>query len=325
MLRELFLSAQDRISRVFRASPELELNDRSKLVLMSDSHRGNGDWADTFADNRNIFYAALHDYDRKKYTYIELGDGDELWENRRFSDIVSNYRDIFCLLSQFDLDHRLCLMYGNHDIVKREPGFFRRHFTRFRSRNGKEAPLFTGLQPLEGLILRYAETGDRIFLLHGHQADLMSGPLWRLSRFLVRYLWKPLESLGVNDPTSTSKNRKRKSRVEKRLMQWAKREKTLVISGHTHHAVFPEPGMPLYFNDGCCVQRRSITAIEIAFGEILLVRWGYQTKQDGTLFVAREVLAGPRKLREYFDRAEEQSVTSGPVGYWEQLSCPGKV
>lgn len=325
MTGEFFPTAQNRISRAFRASPELVLDDTSKLVLMSDCHRGNGDWADTFADNRNIYCAALRDYNRRRFTYIELGDGDELWENKRFSDIVSTYRDIFCLLSRFDADHRLFLLYGNHDIVKREPEFFREHFTAFRSGNGKWAPLFPELEPLEGLILRYAVTEDRIFLLHGHQADPMGGPLWKVSRFLVRYLWKPLESLGVNDHTSTSRNRRRTNRVEKQLMRWAGREKLLVIAGHTHHPVFPEPGMPLYFNDGSCVQRRAITAIEIVRGEIALVRWGYDTRRDGTLFVAREVLAGPRKLREYFDREGEQPVSSGPVGYWEQLRCSGKV
>jgi UDP-2,3-diacylglucosamine pyrophosphatase LpxH len=288
---------------------------------MSDCHRGTGDRADAFADNRNICCAALRDYQRRRFTYIELGDGDELWENKRFSDIVSAYRDVFCLLSRFDADHRLRLLYGNHDIVKREPNYFRRHFNAFYSKNGKQLPLFSNLEPLEGLILRYGATENRIFLLHGHQADLMSGPLWRLSRFLVRYLWKPLESLGVNDPTSTSKNKKRKNRVEKQLIQWAAREKLMVISGHTHHPVFPEPGMPLYFNDGSCVQRRTVTAIEIVYGDILLVRWGYETREDGTLFVAREILAGPRKLREYFDQADLQSAPTGPIGYCEQLRC----
>jgi hypothetical protein len=31
------------------------------------------------------------------------------------------------------------------------------------------------------------------------------------------------------------------------------------------------------------------------------VKWNVKTKEDGTLFIGREVLAGPRKLADYFN------------------------
>ena len=43
--------------------------------------------------------SALNYY--KGFTYIEVGDGDELWENRSFSAIVETYRDIFLLLAKY--------------------------------------------------------------------------------------------------------------------------------------------------------------------------------------------------------------------------------
>ena len=84
------------------------------------------------------------------------------------------------------------------------------------------------------------------------------------------------------------------------MIEWAKKEKQMLIAGHTHKPVFPEPSEPLYFNDGCCIHPRCITAIEILDGNIMLVKWNIQTKNDGTLFVGREVLAGPTKLTDYF-------------------------
>ena len=65
----------------------LPIDKRSRIVLMSDCHRGVGNWGDNFLKNRSIYAAALAYYYQKDYTYIELGDGDELWENRSFEAI----------------------------------------------------------------------------------------------------------------------------------------------------------------------------------------------------------------------------------------------
>lgn len=143
-------------------------------------------------------------------------------------------------------------------------------------------------------------TNQKILLIHGHQASFLDYEMWRLSRFLVRYLWGPLESFGVNDPTSTAKNYNKKDVVERKLTEWVTREKHMLIAGHTHRPMFPEVGEPLYFNDGSSVHLRCITGIEIADGNITLVKWNIKTNNDGTLFIGREVLAGPRELKDYF-------------------------
>jgi len=286
--------------RAFRAAPEIPFDDSSKIVMMSDCHRGDGSRADAFAGNQDLFCAALCDYYEKQYTYIELGDGDELWENERICDIISTYPTAFELLSRFYRSGRLYFLYGNHDMEKRKPGFYARKVVLFDEKEKRDVPLFPDINVYEGLTLRHTVTKDRIFLLHGHQADLLNGPLWRVSRFLVRYVWRPLELLGVGDPTSAAQNHRRKSTVERRLVRWAKKEKRMLIAGHTHRPVFPEPGAPLYFNDGSCVCPHSVTALEIKDGQISLVSWSNQSKSDGTVCVGRDVLAGPRKLSDYF-------------------------
>ena len=113
-------------------------------------------------------------------------------------------------------------------------------------------------------------------------------------------MWRPLNIFGIKDPTSTAKNYKKKERVEKKLTQWVKREKRMMISGHTHRPMFPEPGEPPYFNGGSCVYPQDITGIEIAEGSITLVKWSVQTELTGQLFIKRDIITGPVKLKEYF-------------------------
>jgi hypothetical protein len=40
---------------------------------------------------------------------------------------------------------------------------------------------------------------------------------WRINRFLVRILWKPLQVWGIKDPTSTAKNYVELIKVERRI------------------------------------------------------------------------------------------------------------
>ena len=62
----------------------------------------------------------------------------------------------------------------------------------------------------EGIILENEYNNkQRIFLIHGHQGDLINDRLWKLGRFLVRYIWKPLEIWGLNNSTRAAKNYKK--------------------------------------------------------------------------------------------------------------------
>ncbi|HZK84518.1 MAG TPA: metallophosphoesterase family protein [Desulfosporosinus sp.] len=289
-----------RISKVFESAEEIPYDDSSRIILMSDVHRGDGGWADDFSKNQNLYFAALTHYYNENYTYIELGDGDELWKNKKLSDVIYAHSDAFWLLSKFSREGRLHIIFGNHDMVKREDKFVKNSmYQYFDEQKQKYIPLFENIKLHEGLVLRHRVTDQKILLIHGHQASFVDYEIWRLSCFLVRYLWGPLESFGVNDPTSTSKSSNKKDAVEKTLTEWVTREKHILIAGHTHRPRFPEVGEPLYFNDGSSVHPRYITGIEIADGNIKLVKWNVKTKDDGTLFIGREILAGPRELKDW--------------------------
>lgn len=293
-----------RITQVFNKAEIIPFDDNSKFVLMSDCHRGNGSSADDFVKNKLLYLTALKHYYNNKYTYIEIGDGDELWKNKKMSDIVEVHRDVFWFLSKLYKEGRLYFIYGNHDLAKQDEKYVKNNlYSYYDPREKRSIPLFKNIKIHEGLVLEHKQLGYKILLVHGHQGDFINDRFWKLGRFLVRYLWGPLSSIGINDPTSVSKDYYKKEAVERKLIEWVQKNKHMLIAGHTHRSMFPDAGEIPYFNDGSSVHPRCITAIEISKGSIELVKWNVQTKDDGSVFVGREVLAGPKSLKDYFDEA----------------------
>lgn len=262
----------NRIDRAFTAAPVLLLTPESKYVIMSDCHRGVGNTSDNFLKNEIIFHAALQSYYNEGYFYIELGDGDELWKNRHLSAIQEAYEDIFSLIRKFHDENRLCLLFGNHDLEKSCKCYN------------------DGLTYYEGVLLKDVLSGKNIHITHGHQADVFNSTLWRISRFLVRYIWKPLEMYGISNPISAANNYEVKEKTERRLNQWAINRNTVLICGHTHRAVVGSRSAP-YFNSGCCIYPGSITALEIENRKITLVKWKYKTCDDFKICISKEVLS----------------------------------
>lgn len=284
------MSWYKRISDAFEDAPSVPMDSSSRFVLMSDCHRGTGNHNDNFMKNQNVYFAALNDYFEKGYTYIELGDGDELWENRSFTRIIDIHSDVFWLLSKYNEENRLFMLYGNHDQSKRRCSYCRRHCSTYHvSGQVAETTLFPDMCYLQGLILKDMESEKDFYLIHGHQADILNDTLSFLSRFLVRYLWKPLESMGVSDPTSAARNYTKKRKIEKRLVKWACNENKVLITGHTHRPMLGSCDSP-YFNTGSCVHPRCITCIEIQDRQLTLVKWTVRTREDRTLYVAREII-----------------------------------
>jgi len=241
---------------------------------------------------------ALYYYYNEGFTYIELGDGDELMENKRFSDIRRSHSHVFWLMRKFYREKRLYLVYGNHDMERKDPRVVEDTLYRYCNEpTGKVEPLFEGIEVYEGLILRHSRTGQRIFLVHGHQGDPIHDRFWWLGRFFARHLWRHLQLLGVRDPTSPAKNSEKRSKVERELVAWVRANNQPLIAGHTHQPRFAGQGKPPYFNDGSCVHPRCITGIEIQSGQIALIKWSTTAKRDGALHIARTVLVGPKKLR----------------------------
>ncbi len=289
------MSADSRLNAAFAHAPTFPLCRSSRYVLFSDCHRGCGTNNDNFLKNQNLYFAALQHYYNRSFTYIELGDGDELWENRSFEAIKGIHNNTFWLLSRLYQEGRLIMLYGNHDIVKRKKTFVRRSCSSYLCSTSQERELFPGIIFYSGAVLKNTDWGRDVYLTHGHQADFFNSVLWRTSRFLVRYIWKPLESTGFLDPTSAAKNNTKKKKVERTLTGWAEKNDCILVTGHTHRPMLDESVS--YCNSGSCVHPRCITCMEIEQLKISLVKWTLGTHPDRTLYVAREVLSGPFYLR----------------------------
>ena len=80
-----------RLDELYRKAKKTHINEHSQIVFMSDIHRGDNSVIDEFGQNRLLYEHALQYYYSDGYTYVEIGDGDELWE-------VSDYRKIALVL-----------------------------------------------------------------------------------------------------------------------------------------------------------------------------------------------------------------------------------
>ncbi len=280
---------EKRLDKSFRDAPVIALYPHSKIVLFGDCHRGVGNTNDNFLKNRHLYSAALFHYCHKGFIYIELGDGDELWENRSFESIREIHADVYEMFSCLKKENRLYLLYGNHDCELKS----NREFPHYAGVVLKICG-FAGTAPT-GNHSRPASGCLEFYLTHGNQADFLNSTLWKLSRFLVRYVWKPLEQIGVLDPTSAAKNYGCRQRSEKRLSGWAVKHRCYLITGHTHRPVLGD-SQTRYFNTGSCVHPSCITCLEIENGAISLVKWYVEAKPDSSLFVSRETHGGPVAL-----------------------------
>lgn len=274
-----------------------ELSVNTRIVIFSDLHRGLGDWADDFMHNSLIFLNALDFYCGEGFIYIELGDGDELYENRRLSDIVRAHGNIFRLMDKLHQEKRLCYIVGNHNIQMRTQRWLEKALEEARA---QIAGLFHNLK-----IHTSAMIGEKIFLFHGHQGDFINDTCAPFGRFFVRHFWRPLQNIfGWKDPTSPAQSFKKRNKVEQGILDWARKNRMIAIAGHTHRPIFMSlnkqqnlAGMeaePYYFNCGSGIHPRCVTCLEIREMMISLVKWHIvaDPEDEKRLKVVREPLPG---------------------------------
>ena len=302
-----------RLNYLYENAKELKFDEGDNLVFISDIHRGDGTYSDSLLPNKSIYKTALSYYYRKGFTYIEVGDGDELWKSRNCNDLAYIYDDIFRLLNKFKEENRLYIIYGNHDIIKNNENFYisqYRSLKKVGENYGKGFLKFIkDIVFYEGINFKYTPVNEKFLVTHGHQADYMNSNYWMLSRFLVRYVWKFLNGLaGFRDPTSPAKNNKKGNKVDRKIEKWAMDNGKMIICGHTHNSRMPECNEPPYFNDGCCVLPYAITAIEIEGGKISLVKWNIESQESGILWVRRKIITGPNNIEDYLLWARDERI-----------------
>ena len=283
-----------------------------KFVILSDQHKGARNNADDFAYAEPNYLAALEFYNEENFTYINLGDSEDLWENL-LEPVIKHNKENFGLERKFLERNAFVKVFGNHDLYwDNDPlaGF------NLKRIYGQSVPIY------EGVILKYA-FGDKllnIFLTHGHQGDLQSDGNW-FSKWFVSNVWAPLQSYLRINPNTPAYDNQLKSKHNRMMYNWSSTQKDLaLVTGHTHQPVFaslthleqlyvklqfakelknlteieelnksiskrvgkgdrtPVFGKfkPSYFNSGCCCfSDGDITGIELENGKIRLIRWSF--------------------------------------------------
>ena len=248
--------AHGRLSQVLERAVRVSVDDGTRIVFFADCHRGDRGRSDAFARNSDLFLHALRHYYQRGFTYVEVGDGDELWQNRRFADVRRAYGRVFDLFHAFARQQRLHLIVGNHDIQRG-----------CRDRVEKD-----GLVAREGLVLEHAVNGRQVFVVHGHQADFKSDRLALLSEMAVRAL-KQVQRLGLARYANLPRDIWSQCKTDRWIREWVHARRQAVICGHTHRPSCASYGAPPYFNTGSCLVPGAITGLEVQNGQISLVRW----------------------------------------------------
>lgn len=289
-----------RLTQAYDKAKIIPFNKDSKFIFFSDTHRGDDSVSDEFTRNQHIFLHALNYYHNRVYTYVEAGDGDELWEHPKFKHIRLAHKDVFIAMKKFYDDDKLLLLYGNHNIYLKSREYVEENLYSFYDEYEQErVDLFPGIVPHESVILRSEETGQNILVVHGHQGDLMNDRFWRVSMFFSRYFWRFMHVVGFQNPSSPAVNLYKRHRVEKKYNKWIEKHKTMLICGHTHRPKFPKHDELPYFNTGCCINTRGMPGIEIIDNKILMVDWRVYADDDGVMRIKRTVVRGPEPLERY--------------------------
>lgn len=294
------MSNGQRLTKIFENAKVITFNDDDRLVFFADVHRGNNSWADEFARNEAIYTYALQHYYDNDFTYIEVGDGDELLKFKYVEPIRTAHEQVYRLLQKFHREKRLHYIFGNHDIEYGRPELVQFKLNHiFDPVTEKDEILFDDFKAHEALVFRHEESGVKLFAVHGHQGkDFFPYFIW-LHRVLLRMVWRPLQMMGFQDPTSVAQRPNKRQKVEEELVQWTADYKQPMITGHTHKERFPKVGKTPYFNTGSCIHLRWITCIEVIEGKIALIRWRIKPNKKGQLIVKRSVQKGWKRIERF--------------------------
>ncbi|HJT73322.1 MAG TPA: metallophosphoesterase [Chitinophaga sp.] len=298
--------------------------EKTSIIIFSDQHKGGRDGSDDFMRAEPNYLAALNYYYEKGFTFVNLGDCEELWENPP-SVVLEKNRAALLEESRFLQQDRYYRIFGNHDL----------EWAYAIPKDQFLKPLFgKKLKVYEGLILRmpYSSNNFDIFLTHGHQGDQRSDGN-AFSKWFVAAIWTPIQRFFDIKLDTISDNFDLVDKHNVIMYEWSQQlSNTLLISGHTHKPVFAsmdhidrltkqmlkarEKGndaeilllqsaiekrqaeyagkqfiktmvSPTYFNTGCCCfSDGDITGIEITEGFIRLIKW----EEDANGGSSRKVL-----------------------------------
>lgn len=207
--------ALERLDRLFASAHSVACSPVERFVIFSDLHLGDGSSGDSSEHNASLVSTVLSEYYLKRRFQLVLnGDIEDLY---RFplQDIAARQEPLYRLFDQFRRTTAFYKIVGNHDMDLLKHARFLQRF-----------PLYPALR------MQFSE--QEVFVLHGHQADMLTARCHRLFSFLNRRIVSPL---GLPNG-SVAHDDKQKYRTEKRIYDFAKSRRVLSIIGHTHRPLF---------------------------------------------------------------------------------------
>jgi predicted phosphodiesterase len=227
-------AAFQRALKAEQAEGEWVLDIRSaKLAIFSDHHKGSRDGADDFRVCERAYNAALAYYDRLEYTLAVLGDAEELWEGWP-ETVLQAYPHTLELEGKFHQQGRYLRLWGNHDDGWSHSDLVDRLLR----------PALGGgpLKVRESLIMHVRDGEEelgRIFLVHGHQGTFDSERIAPLSKFALRYFWRPVQRIIKFSFNTPAKDFVLRHAHDSAMYSWSEaQQKVVLVAGHTHRPVF---------------------------------------------------------------------------------------
>ncbi|MGH2565943.1 MAG: metallophosphoesterase, partial [Ginsengibacter sp.] len=208
---------------------EIDFN-KDRFIIFSDHHKGNKDHGDDFASNEKNYLAALDYYFSNQFSYITLGDSEELWKYKP-GEIISKNGKALASEARFHELKKYFKTFGNHDLTWKNKLDVDIWF---------KGIFILPLPVYEGLILKTKIDNKplSIFITHGHQGDKMSDNNG-CSTWIVSHIWRPLQrylKINVNTP---AKDYELTDEHNIMMYEWSRSKKKLaLITGHTHKPVF---------------------------------------------------------------------------------------
>ncbi len=203
------------MDKLFQEAPNIQIDNNSRLVIISDIHIGNAGPMDEFVANSEMFAQILDSYYRKEdYTLVLNGDIEELYKYH-LKDIVENWPDIYSIFGDFADRDKLIKIFGNHD---------------YELKYNSYPDINKSIQ--EAVKLRLGE--NTIFIFHGHQCSGLLQDYNLFSRTMVRYF---ADIFRIKNTTFTL-DEKKIFDTELRSYWYSASRKMISIIGHTHKPLF---------------------------------------------------------------------------------------
>jgi len=282
-----------------------------KIIILSDMHKGARDLADDFRLAENNYRAALDYYFEKGFTLVCLGDCEELWENK--PDVLMKSNKACLENEKRFLDAgRYIRTFGNHDLEwkydfprnlylkpvfgdklsvcegailqveynKNNYSIFLTHGHQGDSRSDGNAFSKWFVAAIWTPIQRFLEisintVSESIELVDKHNIIMYQ---WSATQknllFISGHTHKPVFASLDHVERLTYQLTKAKDKGDQNLLDRLNVElqkRKAEYAGKQFHKTM---AVPSYFNSGCCCfSDGDITGIEIADGNICLVKW----------------------------------------------------